>query len=135
MPLGGFDAGHKGYALSLMVELMSGALSGGGAGGPDRKVNCNNFTIIAIDPARVGRDDAIVDEATRFAGWIKSAAPTDPARPVLLPGEQERSTAARHLRDGLPLDPGVIATLRDTAIKVDLPAGMVDDLLNASIPT
>ena len=32
LPLGG-DAGHKGYGLSIMVELLGGALSGQGCGG------------------------------------------------------------------------------------------------------
>ena len=49
--LGGLDAGHKGYALSLMVDLMAGAMSGGGASGPNQPINTNNFTVIAISSA------------------------------------------------------------------------------------
>ncbi len=135
LPLGGLDAGHKGYALSLMVDLMAGALSGGGASGRDREINCNNFTIIAIDTTRVAADRYIENEAAQFAEWIRSATPTDASRPVLLPGDIERSALARHLRDGIPLDDGVLASLREAAVTAGLSADIVNQFLNRTIPS
>lgn len=132
LPLGGLDAGHKGYALSLMVDLMAGAISGGGASGADRKINCNNFTIIAIDTQRIA-DGSIEHEAAQFADWIKSATPADASRPVLLPGDVERATLARHAREGIPLDEGVLAALREAAVAAGLPADIVNQILEPTV--
>ena len=129
LPLGGLDAGHKGYALSLMVDLMAGAISGGGASGADRKINCNNFTVIAIDTTRLSADRAVENEAAQFADWIRSATPADSSRPVLLPGDVERANLERHRRDGIPLDDGVLTALRDAATASGLNADIVDQTL------
>lgn len=132
LPLGGLDAGHKGYALSLMVDLMAGAISGGGASGADRKINCNNFTIIAIDSKRIA-DGHIEHEAAQCADWIRSATPVDDSRPVLLPGDVERATLARHQRDGIPLDEGVLTALREAAAAADLSADIVNQTLELTV--
>ncbi|MBC7622013.1 MAG: Ldh family oxidoreductase [Aeromicrobium sp.] len=134
LPLGGLDAGHKGYALSLMVDLMAGAISGGGASGPDRIINCNNFTVIAIDPTLLAADDWIVTEAARFAEWIKSATPAVDGKPVLLPGDVERHTRARHLRDGLLVSAGAIKTLTDAATLAGAPVKLVEDFISTMSP-
>ena len=134
LPLGGLDAGHKGYALSLMVDLMAGAISGGGASGAERKINCNNFTVIAIDPTLLAADDWIGVEAARFAEWIKSATPSVVGKPVLLPGEVERNARARHLRDGLLLSAGTIKTLKDAATLAGAPVKVVEDFVSVASP-
>ena len=132
LPLGGLDAGHKGYALSLMVDLMAGAISGGGASGVDRKINCNNFTVIAIDPTLLAADDWIVTEAARFSEWIKSATPADAGKPVLMPGDVERNTRARHIRDGLLLSTGALKTLKDAAMLAGAPVKLVEDFISTT---
>ena len=131
LPLGGLDAGHKGYALSLMVDLMAGAISGGGASGADKKINCNNFTVIAIDPNQLSADDWIGTEAARFSAWVKSSMPTDTGRPVLLPGEVEHAALVRHLRDGLPLAESAIQTLKEAAMLAGAPVALIDDFASA----
>ncbi len=132
LPLGGLDAGHKGYALSLMVDLMAGALSGGGTSGPSRNINCNNFTVIAIAPGQLAPDGSIADEAAHFADWIRSTSPADPERPVMLPGDIERAARARHLRDGLPLDAGLMQALKDAATLAGAPMAKIDQLLSGA---
>lgn len=131
LPLGGLDAGHKGYALSLMVDLMAGAISGGGASGADKRINCNNFTVIAIDPNQLAADDWIGTEAVRFSAWVKSSMPADPGKAVLLPGEVERAARVRHLRDGLPLEESTIQTLKEAALLAGAPVSLIDDFVLA----
>ena len=51
-------AGHKGYGLALFVEVLAGALTGGGAGHPDNPTAdrpINNLLSILIDPGGHGR--------------------------------------------------------------------------------
>lgn len=128
--LGGLDAGHKGYALSLMVDLMAGALSGGGASGPDQSVNTNNFTVIAISPAAMGKGFEIASEAERFSNWLRSSTPVDPTHPVLLPGDVERAQRGRHLVSGLTISEGLMQALQETSQSVGLPPDTVQRTLN-----
>jgi uncharacterized oxidoreductase len=132
LPLGGLDAGHKGYALSLMVDLMAGAISGGGTSGADKKINCNNFTVIAIDAAQLAPGDAVRTEAAHFVEWIKSATPTDASRPVLLPGDVERAARTRQLQTGLQLGPGAIKTLTDAAKLAGAPATLMEQFISTA---
>lgn len=133
LPLGGLDAGHKGYALSMMVDLMAGALSGGGTSGADRNINCNNFTVIAIAPKQLALDGSIARETAQFGDWIRSASPVDASRPVMLPGEVERAARARHLSDGLPLDQAAIRNLQEAAAVAGAPAAHIDKLILAAL--
>jgi hydroxycarboxylate dehydrogenase B len=135
LPLGGLDAGHKGYALSLMVDLMAGAISGGGASGAERKINCNNFTVIAIDTKRISADQTVGSEAALFSDWIRSATPADASRPVLLPGDVERAALMRNRRDGIFLDEGVLAMLRDAATAAGLDTDIVNRTLDQTVTT
>ena len=131
--LGGLDAGHKGYALSLMVDLMAGALSGGGASGPNQPINTNNFTAIAISPQAMGRRAEIAQEAERFSNWLRSSTPTDPARPVLLPGDVERAQRDKHLASGLTLGEGLVQALQEAAQLVGFAPELVPQMLRNEI--
>lgn len=133
LPLGGLDAGHKGYALSLMVDLMAGALSGGGASGADRTVNCNNFTVIAIDAEKLHDGATATQQAAEFIEWIQSATPTDASRPVLMPGDVERNARTERLKRGIPVDDGVLQSLRDAARQAGLDPVIVDQTLNRTV--
>src|SRR5204862_7084330 len=53
LPFGGIT-GHKGFALSMMVELLSGALSGAGCTGPTDPQPGNALFILVVDPAVFG---------------------------------------------------------------------------------
>ena len=48
---------HKGSGLSIMIELLAGALTGGGCGVAGRKSLENNMLSIVLDPARFGTED------------------------------------------------------------------------------
>ena len=134
LPLGELDAGHEGYALLLMVDLMAGAISGGGASGADKRINSNNFTVIAIDPNQLAADDWIGTEAARFSGWVKSSTPADAGKPVLLPADVERNARVRHMRDRLLLSAGAIKTLKDAAALAGASVKLVEDFMLTTPP-
>ena len=124
------ESGVTTNRIEHLWARLVGAISGGGASGADRKINCNNFTVIAIDPTLLAADDWVVTEAARFAGWIKSATPADAGKPVLLPGDVERNTRARHMREGLLLSRGAIKTLKDAATLAGASAKLVEDFVS-----
>jgi uncharacterized oxidoreductase len=85
---------HKGYALSVMIQLLGEALTGGGRPESPRTVMSNGLVLIALspDPARpLPEFLALIDECRER---ITSSRPTSPERPVLLPGDVEAHTAA-----------------------------------------
>jgi hydroxycarboxylate dehydrogenase B len=110
--------GHKGYALSVMIEAMAGALSGAGctSDAPERKAALvNNMTSILIRPDVLGAGESIADELRAFEAWLKSATPTEPGAVVLVPGELERRTRAERERQGIPIDGTTLVELADAA--------------------
>ena len=93
-------AGHKGFALALVVELLSIALTGADATGDDRG-RVNGAMFLAIDPSAVRP----LDEFRRSAARINARVSGVPAAPgsdgVLIPGEPEARSREARRRDGI----------------------------------
>jgi uncharacterized oxidoreductase len=122
--------GHKGYALSVMIEALAGALSGAGCTGetPERMAALvNNMSSVLIRPDVFGTADTMDSELDAFEAWLKSATPTGPGGAILLPGELERQTRATRSRDGIPIDATTLDELRAAAQRHGLEASF-DDL-------
>jgi uncharacterized oxidoreductase len=114
-------AGHKGYGLGVITELLAGALTGGGASNPAHAGRLiNNMLSIYIHPDAFGDRAAFDAEVTRFIDWVKTAERSDPAREILVPGEIEEQTRASRLAAGLEIDTAtweaVVATARSLGI-------------------
>ena len=116
-------AGHKGYGLALFVEVLAGALTGGGSGHPDNPSAdrpINNLLSILIDPERMAGADALAADLERLLAYVTASPPATPGGKVLLPGEIERRTKAERLAHGIPLDPNTLDQLRSAARGVGL---------------
>lgn len=110
LPLGGVDAGHKGYGLALWVEAMTSGLGGQGRADPLDKWGAAVF-LLAIDPEAFGGLDAFVKQT----GWLADAVRANPPRPgvdaVRLPGERALARRARALKEGLDPHPSILPAL------------------------
>jgi hydroxycarboxylate dehydrogenase B len=98
-------AGHKGYALGFIVEMMAGALTGGGASSPSKAGRlANGMLSIYMDPTvfREGADFAA--DVRQFIEWVKSCPKCEPGGEILVPGEIEERTKAQRLARGIELD-------------------------------
>jgi uncharacterized oxidoreductase len=114
-------AQHKGWALSVMCELLGGALTGGGAqDGRYSDTIVNNMLTLAFDPARLGTAGTLEREIATLAGWVRASPPADPGGRILLPGEPERLAAAERDREGIPLPRRTIAALDASATTLGL---------------
>jgi LDH2 family malate/lactate/ureidoglycolate dehydrogenase len=114
--------GPKGYGLALIIDVLTGVLSGGAFGAgvqglyADTSVpnNCAHF-FLAIEPAAFGDPDDFARNASRLVEEIEKA----PTRPdvdrVYLPGQLEHERAETAVREGIPIDGSVLAALRETA--------------------
>ncbi len=96
--------GHKGFGLSIIAEILAGALSGGACSrlGVDR-VN-NNMLSIILDPAAFPWEDGFSEEIRGLIAHVKSSRTVTPDGEILMPGEPEARTRAKRLRDGIEID-------------------------------
>lgn len=78
-------AGHKGFGLSLLVQLLGGPFSMAGTPGVNEDDGAGTF-VLAIDAGLLAGKDEYMKRATALVRQIKSAKPL-PGRQVILPGE------------------------------------------------
>ena len=98
---------HKGSGLALACEILAGALTGGGTLQPEnprRGGIVNNMLAFLVDPARLVDQDWLRAEIDATFAYVKSSPPADPAHPVIVAGDSERTRKEERLRDGIPID-------------------------------
>lgn len=123
LPLGGRE-GHKGYGLSIVVDLLGGALSGAGCGTMTEKVG-NGLFIQLTDPSCFCEREEFLDQIDRFTEYLKSSPLKEGVDDILLPGEPEQRTAARRREQGIDIDDGTWGQLIELAgtLGVEMPGG------------
>lgn len=123
LPIGG----HKGYGLALMVDLFAGVLSGAAylnhvsswVDSPEKPQDLGHFFLL-IDAKRLSAASDHDARMTDFAEILHATPATDPARPVLLPGEIEMQRMAEQRAEGILLPAALVAKLRARAEKETL---------------
>ena len=111
---------HKGSGIGIMIELLAGALTGGGCGAPGRKTLENNMLSIVLDPARFGTEAFLWPELRRYVAFVRSARTAPGHDRVRLPGEPEDEMRARRRSEGIPLPRRVRSSLALTANSLGL---------------
>jgi L-lactate dehydrogenase len=110
LPIGGLDHGHKGYGLSLLVEALTQGLAGYGRA--DKPTDWGaGVLVLAFAPSRFAGSEAFVRQTAWTAAAARAAPPIDPARPVRLPGQLALARKRKAERDGLVLEPVIVAAL------------------------
>jgi uncharacterized oxidoreductase len=106
---------HKGSGLSIMCELLAGALTGGGCARPGVRELVNAMLSIYIDPVRLDAEGGFVAEIRRYVAFARSARPIDPNGKVMMPGDPENAQRAERGRAGIPLQPSTWDSIAATA--------------------
>ncbi|MBS7606816.1 MAG: Ldh family oxidoreductase [Candidatus Bathyarchaeia archaeon] len=100
LPLGGDEAGHKGFGLGLAVEILSGILSGAGCAYEEAKrgngvffevINIEDFMPIEEFKCKVGDLIRTIKASKPRPGW----------KEITIPGEPEYLTERIRLREGI----------------------------------
>lgn len=116
-----FMGGYKGYGLTLMVDMLSGLLSGGRYLDQTRQMwdedgpQGTAHFFLALDPARLLGVDAYNTRMADFCGRIKTSAPFTPDGEVLLPGEIEMRNVANRRGNGIPVPLTTLGKIRELA--------------------
>jgi len=113
LPLGGL-VGHKGYALSIMIDIMSGGLSSAGLSGSGARLG-NGFYIQAIDIERFIPMEEFLERMSRFVAFLKSSKLAPGYSEILVPGEIEYRMMDRRLAEGIAVDDETWRQLSDRA--------------------
>ena len=96
--------GHKGYGLSLAVEILGGILSGTGAASGGSGVFANGTLILCLDPARFLPRAELDAQVAALLEWVRSAPLAAGAKEVLVPGEPEARIERERRANGIPIE-------------------------------
>ncbi len=106
LPLGG----HKGFGLSLLVDILCGVITGGSFQHqlksmyryPNDPSNTAHL-VIAINPLALISKEQLKERMSEFIKTIKESPMWDPDAEMLLPGEIEHRKEQQRRRDGIPI--------------------------------
>jgi hydroxycarboxylate dehydrogenase B len=114
--------GHRGYALSLAVEVLSGILSGAGFSNPHPgPEELNGLFVLAMDVAWFKPPEQFRQEVDRLTTYVKTAKSQPGGEPVHIPGERSRAEAARRVQEGIRLDEKTYTVLAEVLTNLGLP--------------
>jgi LDH2 family malate/lactate/ureidoglycolate dehydrogenase len=121
--------GPKGYGLALVVDVLTGVLSGGSFGPGVKGLYADTsmpndcaHLFMALDPVVFGVEDFAARTA-QLAGHVRGSRLAPGVDRVFLPGERETVAARAAHRDGVDVPASVLTALADTArrVGVELP--------------
>ena len=115
MPIGGIGHGHKGYALTLMTEVLSQAIGGHGRRDAAGEGEANSVFLQVVDPRAFADWDDYLAEVDHLLKLCRAAAPDPGGEPVRVPGERAWERRARAREEGLTLYPGIMEALASWA--------------------
>jgi hydroxycarboxylate dehydrogenase B len=96
---------HKGYGLSLVVEALAGALSGGGVSHADiMNVAQSAFSVIAIKIEVFNVLNQFTHMTDMLTAHVKNTRPIEPNGEILIPYEPEIRSRQARLANGIPIE-------------------------------
>jgi len=95
-------AGHKGFALGLLVEILGGILAGEGCASLGENPG-NGFVILILDSGRVRPREEFGLRVDKVIETVKAIPPASGFPQVLVPGEPELATQAERDIAGIPV--------------------------------
>lgn len=121
LPAGGLDHGHKGYALGLLVEALTGALAGHGRADPAEGWSAN-VLLQVFEPALFGGRADFLRQTAHLAAACRATPPRAGFERVRLPGEAALARRAEQLAHGVALYPSIMPALQPWCDKLGVPA-------------
>ena len=114
-PLGG-AAGHKGFALAFMIDILSGALGGAGTSRADPPpFRGNGVFLQAINPAAFGVADRFPKDVASLVDYVRSSPLAPGCERILIPGQPEHETRLDRLQKGIPIEGDTWSKLQSIA--------------------
>lgn len=101
-------AGHKGYALALMIEILAGVLTGASFGRNVASLMPPDFSkplgmghlVMVLDVEKFIPWDEFQQRLSQFLNQIKESPPGDGGSEIIIPGEKSAQKRSRRLKEG-----------------------------------
>ncbi len=103
LPLGSPVAGHKGFALGLMVDILAGALSGAGCSGSGGR-DAQGIFLLLMDVDAVTNRDTFNTHVRGLTDAIRSAPVARGFDEIRIPSERQRSIKQERLDKGIEIE-------------------------------
>jgi LDH2 family malate/lactate/ureidoglycolate dehydrogenase len=126
LPLGGLDAGHKGFALAILIEALTAGLAGHGRADPPAGWGGTVF-VQALDPEAFGGLAAFKRQMDALADAARNSKPRPGVDRVRLPGERGLQRFREQTAHGVALYPTIMPALRVWAQKYGVPVPVAID--------
>jgi L-lactate dehydrogenase len=117
LPLGGLDAGYKGFGLALMIEALTAGLAGSGRADPPEGWGATVF-VQAIDPAAFGGDADFRRQMDRMVEASHASRPRPGVDRVRVPGEAGMRRLREQRKLGVALYPSILPALLPWSAKL-----------------
>jgi LDH2 family malate/lactate/ureidoglycolate dehydrogenase len=114
--------GHKGYALSVVAELLGRGFAAGAE--DDGHDTPYSLFILALDPAATVTAEGFLEAVDAWCGDVRERAEASGAQ-VTLPGDPEARARADRRANGVPVPPAIwnaLLELRDGLVAAPTPA-------------
>ncbi len=121
LPLGGLEAGHKGFALALLIEALTAGLAGHGRADPSEGWGATVFVQV-LDPSRFGGLAAFTRQMDWLVQTCHDATPRPSGAPVRLPGERALRLYREQRANGVALHPSIMPSLAPWAQELGVAA-------------
>ena len=103
LPFGGIAA-HKGFGLSVIVDILAGALTGAGCSQSEDARVGNGLFVLVINVASFRGFPGFSAEIARFVEYLKSAKRAAGIDTIRMPGERGWEEQRKREKEGIPID-------------------------------
>lgn len=124
LPLGNQDLGYKGFALGIMIEVLTNALCGFGRNDNPARWGGTVFVQI-IDPKAFAGTDFFLKEIEYFIEQCKNSRAINDSNPIRMPGERGLKLKEFQLKNGVELLPETISSLFELSTKFKIPLNTI----------
>jgi L-2-hydroxycarboxylate dehydrogenase (NAD+) len=122
LPLGGMEAGYKGFGLAMIIGLIAGTLGGAAMGKDvidfnhdDDSVTNTGQAIAAINVAAFGDVATFKAAIDAIVRDLHNSERIPGVERITLPGERSEETRIARSRDGIPVAPALMRALDQLA--------------------
>jgi LDH2 family malate/lactate/ureidoglycolate dehydrogenase len=122
LPLGGMEAGYKGYGLAIIIGLLAGTLGGAAMGREvidfnhdDSSITNTGQAIAAINIAAFGDVGVFKASVDALARDFRGSRRMPGVDRIMMPGERSQETREKRTRLGIPIAPALMHGLDQVA--------------------
>ena len=127
LPLGGMEAGYKGYGLAIIIGLLAGTLGGAAMGRAvidfnhdDDSVTNTGQAIAAINIAAFGDVAVFKASVDALARDFRSSQRLPGVERIMMPGERSQERREKRARLGIPIAPALMRGLDQLASELGI---------------